>query len=393
MIIKNKRDMEKEKYDIELIKQVALRDSRYCFVSEGYRIPAFMYYDCGRKIINLKDNIAKSKENAKSKYVRKFKKDILGLRSEVSDSKKKLYSFIQEFPIPIEDIELWNNILTQEGIPLDNIEYRQRRYFILDFLFPYPGFIVEIDSGYHDSRKQYDRARDIYIKSKYGLETFRSDRYGESVITERYDLEYTRDVIGEKIGKLGYYYNESPVVLDFSKIIVKNYIIANKPCLEFVEKLKEYLGGLFRYDTIVITRLDLSKVDPYTFVCGLRKDQELLFIETMTSFIRELYKKRLHVYNTDRYSLGDVLRLIELVSSGQFTWDDFCGRVVGIWITELIGFPPPQYTNLTTPPNFRITIPPKDSIDDTNDGIKNFVGELERAGIIHPFWKPSKPNI
>ena len=366
--------------DKELIKQFALRDSRYSFTlcNGYYHIPSYIQIFSG-DYINVKDLIKKSKRKGNSKYVRAFKRDLEEIVKCIKDKNQIYFSYIQEFLIPIEDIDLWEDLLYKEGLnPNSNTEFFNRRFFLLDFFFYYPGFIVEIDSDYHNpqERKRYDSARDKYIFIKYGLETYRINKYGESVVSDKYSIEYTRDIIIEKTVK-NYNYNLSYYNIDISETIVNNYIRNNRGALEFIDKLKIYLQELFKHSMIIITKADLGKIDPYNFVTGLRKDQEALFIDTITIVLREIYKKELYVQDTDEYSLGDVLRILDILNSGVFTWADFEGRKIKKWLIDLVGYPPIEYTNSSVPKNLKITLP-----DSSEEGIKNFIELLVRAKII-----------
>lgn len=382
--------MKEEKYDIELIKQVALRDSRYCFVLENglYAFPVHIYTEDGTKI-NLKENREKQLKNGDSSYSKKFREDIINIRKDFkNNSAKRLLSFSMEFPIIIQDRRLWNRLLTNEGIPEDDKEFRGRSYFLLDYFFYYPGLVVEIDSDYHDRKRPYDRARDKYLRRKFNLETCRVSKYGESVISERYDREYIRDIILEKIRDIEYYSSSSPFPIDSTRFIVSNYIRFNKGALDFIERLKRYLGLIFEdYDNIVITRKDLECIDPYNFVAGLRVDQETLFLDTISIMLRKIYGKTLYVHKAKSYSLGDVLRITDLISKRLFTWDDICGRIIDPWIVTLAGNPPIQYIE-TDNIKYKISINPNIERDGM---IQDFIFHLEKAGVIHPFWKPSKP--
>lgn len=369
-----------------LIKQFVMRDSRYTFSLEGglYTFPVFLYSRDGN-IINLKENREKSMKLANSSYSRKFKNDIIELRNEYKNSERRLLSFSMEFPIIIENQELWNVLLSKQGIPRENTEFRNRRYFLLDFFFYYSGLAVEIDSDFHDRRKAYDRARDEYLKLMYGIETCRVNKYGESVVTERYDKEYVRDTVFQKTKN---YSGFLIFPLDFSKTIIENYKIENKYTLDFISKLRKYLGELFEYyDNISITKKDLFCIDPYNFVAGLRKDQETLFLDTASMVLNKIYGKNLYIHETTEFSLGDVLRIVELISKRLFTWDDFIGKIVEPWIITLIGNPPIQYVE-TDNLKYKICVNPNLEGD---GNIQEFINSLIKIGIISPFWKPGNP--
>ena len=53
-------------------------------------------------------------------------------------------------------------------------------YFLADYFFPEYSVIIELDSAYHDTgfRMELDKARDEYLLSEYGIETFRVRGFG-----------------------------------------------------------------------------------------------------------------------------------------------------------------------------------------------------------------------
>ena len=63
-----------------------------------------------------------------------------------------------------------NNKITEE-------EYLHRNYFLTDYFFPEYNLAVEIDSDLHD--QEYDKARDFYIKSNWGIDIIRMYEFGK----------------------------------------------------------------------------------------------------------------------------------------------------------------------------------------------------------------------
>lgn len=365
--------------DIEFIKQYVMKNDRYSFViNDHYIIPSNIRSYSGN-YINIRSTVENSKLNGNSKYVRSFRKDFINLRDSVDKSMKKYFEFIQEFPVPIEDLNLWNNLLLREGLSLtDNSEFFNRRFFLLDFLLYYPGIVVEVDSDFHDhkQRRLYDQVRDKYLKIKYGLETYRVEKYGDTQITDTYHIGQIKDIVLQKVDR--YDYNKSRYYLDFSNTIINNFISDYRGTLEVIDKIRSYLGDLFRYyNTIVLTKLDLKIIDTYNFTTGLRKDQEKLYLDTVSMVLQEVYSKELYIHQTEEYSLYDVLRVIDLIKSRSFTWFDFEGQMVKEWLICLIGeYPPSSYTAESTPENLRISIQAGDG------NIREFISILISKGII-----------
>lgn len=377
-----------KKEDRELIKQYVTRNSAYSFtVNEHYCIPTYVKSSTG-EYVDLRNCMSQAIRTGNSKYTRRFKRDLDNIiKSSTKEEELRLFRYSQEFPVPIEDLDLWAKVLYMEHLDIkDYPEFHRRRFFLLDFFFFYPGLVIEIDSDFHDypGRRRYDQARDRYIKMKYGLETYRIEKYGDSDVLDRYSIEYVRDVILEKTTN-NYYYNSSYYSLDFSDTMIDTYVNFHKGIFEFIDNLRSYLKNLFDRDVIVLTRIDLERLDPYNFVISLRRDQEKLYTESISNVLWEIYGKELHIIDTRDYSIGDVLRILELLQTGQFSWDDFLGRSIPKWLIYMAGLPPMNLTNKSLPENLRISLPLKDSLD---GDISKFLDLLVKAGIILPSEKP-----
>ena len=62
----------------------------------------------------------------------------------------KELEYVMEVPVPIEDKLHWERLCARFEV---NDELESTEYFMIDFLFPWVNIAVEIDSGYHRSRK------------------------------------------------------------------------------------------------------------------------------------------------------------------------------------------------------------------------------------------------
>lgn len=162
----------------DLIKNFVLRNNYYSFYIENYAIPKVLN-TINKKNINIYQKRNESLMRRESSYSKKFYEDIENsLKNSKLYNKDLYYHSIKEFPIIIENRELWNNILNYLNIGVESSI--NTNYFLLDYFFPYIGLCIEIDSDYHNSKKLYDQARDIYIKTYYGIDTIRFDKYGEN---------------------------------------------------------------------------------------------------------------------------------------------------------------------------------------------------------------------
>lgn len=374
--------------DRELIKQFVMGNDRYSFVINGHYIVPSNIKSHNGNLINIRSAIGNSKLNGNSKYVKSFKKDFAEFKVSIGKQRDICYEYIQEFPVPIEDLNLWNNLLLREGLsPINNSEFFNRRFFILDFLFFHSGVVVEIDSDFHDKpgRRNYDRARDKYLEKKYKLKILRIEKYGNLPETDKDSINQINNLIIQETNK--YERNGSNHFLDFSNTIVNNFISDYEGILRFIDKIRNYLGDLFEYyNKIILTKLDLKIIDTYNFTTGLRGDQEKLYLDTTSMILQKVYSKELYIQQTEEYSLYDVLRVVGLVKSGSFTWSDFEGLEIRSWLINLVGYPPSEYTNISTPKSLRINI--ISGGNTTDGGIKTFISTLIKAGIISPFLKP-----
>ena len=87
-------------------------------------------------------------------------------------------SFIQEFPIPIYDRELWIKICEDLDIYEECI--LNKSLLSIDFFFPYRGITIEIDGAQHwlDSvQVKDDSVRDRYLWEKYNLPVYRLHQF------------------------------------------------------------------------------------------------------------------------------------------------------------------------------------------------------------------------
>lgn len=332
--------------DKELIKQFALSSKYYSFKISNYIIPLFLINKSGQKI-NLEFN--RSKELSKtSSYLSKFLNDIKEVKSDLQGVDRTLFEYIREFPIIIDDRELWNDILDLYGASKD-CEYRNKLYFLVDLFFPISSIFVEIDSNYHDSRLMLDKIRDKYMKCRYGIKTLRFYEYGNSTISRRYDFEYFKDTIlkESKLYLEKVKYNGSLLYIDYSNIIVNNFIRLNSGSLDYIDRLRSYVGSksFNLYDKIILTKKDLRLIDsPQNnlidgiFINDNQRDESIRII---SEILRDVFKKKLIIHNSEDYTVKDVIWAMEM-STNQNKWSRFLGTTAPQWIVDIFGYPPIQ---------------------------------------------------
>lgn len=280
---------------IELIRNFVLRNDYYSTEIEGYQFPNVVVSKGNR--INIMVNRENNLRSRESSYSQKFREDIKSLRK----SYKRFSEYIQEFPIIIEDRRLWNEIANYVGVKDSRL--LNTNYFLLDFFFPYLGVIVEIDSEYHDKKRTYDVARDIYIKRKFGLDTVRFYKYGNNDLERVAFLDKFKNVSTEL---MNYYSSwgirECRYPIDFSQTMIDNFIQDNRIPLEFIDKMIAFIGeNKFMYsDFITLSLKEIQTIDNYLFPLIEKKGYdkgslEQLLLDNVTMILLKIYGKHLTV--------------------------------------------------------------------------------------------------
>ena len=273
--------------DINLIKNYVIKSNIYTRELEGYFIPTFIKESDGFEI-PLYNNIKQALVKNSSPYSRDFENSI--------DRSLRYTKYIKEFPIIIENKELWSNILF--CLNLENNS--NNSYFLLDYFFPHLGFCVEIDSSYHDSRELYDKARDLYVYKEYGIETLRFYKYSSN--STEYNELFNKTINS----KLKLFRNSSLITLrqipiDYSNTIMNNFIQKNRQALEFIDNLVNYLGPWKFYinNTIKLSHLELGRIDCFTFNKNIlsnpliKGSPEQLLLDGIVLLLKQIYNKDL----------------------------------------------------------------------------------------------------
>lgn len=276
--------------NIELIRNFVLRNaSLYDIIEFGYLIPKNIRSKINGRLINIKSNRKEALKNNNSKYSKRFEEDIKLLDSYTS------LQYIKEFPIIIDDRNLWNDIMTSFCID-NNSELRKTTYFLLDFYFINFNLDVEIDSTYHNGREIYDAARDVYLKSKYGIDTLRFYEYGNSSDNRYKFINTFRNYLDTSI-----IFSNNWGLIDrkviFDDIIVNLFIQNNYRALDFIDRIINYVGfvNFYRDYNIKLSLNDLAKLDDTLNIKELKKKGSLdqLFTDGVTLLMLQIYNKRL----------------------------------------------------------------------------------------------------
>lgn len=279
-----------------LIKSFVLNSNYYTLnIDNIYKIPKFIH-TINNNQINL-ENIRNTMINSdKSTYEPEFIKYVDKLK-EKADKRKVLYNYLREFPIIIENRELWKDILNNLNILED--KYINTNYFLLDFFFYESDLIVEIDSNYHNGRELYDKARDIYIKETFGIDTLRFFEYGKNNIdTDIYSSLFNKSIKEMYNKRFKLNMRSGPVFIDFTETLINNYIIDNKSALLFIDSLYRFLKEDRFNKNITIEYSDLHKIYPKVFKLNTEYkecSQEFLLINNIRNVIFEIYGKTLKI--------------------------------------------------------------------------------------------------
>ena len=212
--------------DDNVIRNFVLRSNFYSFNIDNYRIPRVIISTHGRYIYI--DSNKKLIESYGSKWEPIFKNDLDKFLETLPDIFRNKFKYIKEIPFIIEDRELWFNLCNEENVEFDR---RDTNYFVADYYFPHFNFIVEIDSDFHNPRKNYDLARDKYMENKFGTSTLRFYQYGmNKEQTEIYQKEFL-DLVNNK-----YKFNIKnnivyDIQFDYSPTLIKVFKLKNSDVL------------------------------------------------------------------------------------------------------------------------------------------------------------------
>lgn len=198
------------------------RDGRYLFKIGRYLIPTY-YKTRNGCIISLDANRNKALTKNVSNWSKYF--DLIMKRAYPD------YSIYKEVPLIIGDIPKWDYYCDKYGV-LDE-DYRDRNYFLADYIFPEYNLIVEIDSNLHDY--DYDKARDDYIKSTWGFSILRFHEFGRSPDSMDKFLDQLDIMLANKPDKA--------IKLGYSDLIIESFIHNyGSNTLKIINKVDKYIN-------------------------------------------------------------------------------------------------------------------------------------------------------
>lgn len=237
---------------------IVRNESEYYFlINNQYKIPKYIISNSHHKI-NIQNNRDKLLKN-QSPYS-------LNMKNYLNNNK---ISYIQEFIIIIENRSLWEYILNMMNIN----EYKDINYFSLDYFLENSLTCIEVDSDYHNNKKKFDQARDIYLKLYYNIETFRFYHF----IENNYHQQLL--ILKNRINNLNFEINTS--LFDYRGIILNDFLYSNEYLLQIIENFLNLVGNkLLTNNSFMLTEME------YNFLANnLNLDSGLYPIDLLNDFV------------------------------------------------------------------------------------------------------------
>jgi len=259
----------------ELILNSISEDSRFIFRYGPYILPTKIIsrktglpYDIRKSVKDHIDN--EDKTGAVTSFLELF---------EPWANNNPEFEYLREmiFLIRDEDLKHWQRLYNG-----DNMERLYRNLFITDLFFPYLHLIVELDNPiYHEEcmdpdKRIYDRARDEFLFSVYGLKTI---RLNEKTPYKRF--ETIKRVLRKQPR------HNQPAFLNYSKEITEIYLnyTYDPVCFDLIEKYLIDIPGFYN-----------TKYEEVGFPKSMKEsDKKILEInkEDIKEILKTLYKKTL----------------------------------------------------------------------------------------------------
>ena len=280
---------------------VARNESKYYFtLNDKYFIPSTLI-SSNRKRINILKNRNKLLKD-QSSYSKNMKSYLRQLK----------VSYIQEFIIFIQNSLLWENILSSLNLQKEDYEkYKSINYFSLDYFLDDYLICIEVDSDYHNSRQILDKARDLYLKYEYNIDTLRFYNFDKNKYNNKLIELSNRIKITNLIENSNKYF-------DYRYLIINNFIYENEYLLIMIENFICIVGNdIFKRNKFVITEKDYNELS-----------KEIIFENNITpnmlidDFV-ELSKNLLNISiivckNITSYSINDIIKILYLTDKASY---------------------------------------------------------------------------
>lgn len=225
--------------DKKILKRYLRGNNRYSFMVDGYLFPKFLI-STKNNIIDLEDNREQNLHQG-SRWSPNFKNFL--------DTEYKSVRYIREFPIIIKDRKLWKSLCIKYQLDEDKLG---RNYFLVDYFMPDFNLLVEIDSQLHEI--DYDKARDEYIRLKYGLETLRFYEYGRySYQTFENNFQFLKNYCR--------CHGSTPIKFNHKFLIMSSYIIINRKVIPTIQRFEKLVLSKKGINKIVLSRNNLSEAE------------------------------------------------------------------------------------------------------------------------------------
>lgn len=218
-------------------------NKNYCFRIGEYIIPIQVRDFSGVHLVNLRNNRESNINSPNSKWVRYFEVLLSTFYTN--------YRYLKEFPLIIEDRNMWGSICRKTKITEE--DYLHRNYFLTDYFFPEYNLAVEIDSDLHD--QEYDKARDFYIKSNWGIDIIRMYEFGETPenMKRNIDLLNSRLLNNPQV----------PTEIDYSSSILDYFYSTLTPAILGIFNKLEYVvttlkpGSAIKLDSRILSKFEI----------------------------------------------------------------------------------------------------------------------------------------
>ena len=306
---------------------VARNENKYYFtLNDKYFIPSALI-SSNRKRINILKNRNKLLKD-QSSYSKNMKSYLRQLK----------VSYVQEFIVFIQNSLLWNNILSSLNLQKEEYEkYKSINYFSLDYFLEDYFICIEVDSDYHKSRKILDKARDIYLKYEYNIETLRFYNFEKS----DYQLELIE--LNNKINSINPISNPSSY-FDYRYLIINNFIYENEYLLTMVENFINIVGDdIFKRDKFIITEKDYNELSN-----GIIFENNItpkMLIDDFTELFKNLLNISIIVCkNIVSYNINELIKIINSIDNISYmSIVGMFNNRVPYWVTEFKGGFPSTY--------------------------------------------------
>lgn len=153
-----------------------LKDKFFTLTIGNQRLPTFFYHGRGgfNKVEELRNLLLESRLDRERKFGRDY--------DNIYKFNEDKLDYIEQFPILITKSDVWKSICSEVGcdkILKDNKGnyYWERSLFVLDYYIPKLKLAIELDYDSSHTCPEYDKARDIYIKEEYEIDTIRFRDY------------------------------------------------------------------------------------------------------------------------------------------------------------------------------------------------------------------------